>query len=85
MSGDRGLPTVRKEFSLYKAYGVGRLEVLPAPYQMDEESWFRKEFLTLRRLIFNLIFYGLHLFFFGYGWYSQVRGCLSQLPPSKLK
>jgi len=35
------------------------------------ESWFRREFLTGRRLAFNVIFYGLHLFFFGYGWYSQ--------------
>lgn len=36
------------------------------------ESWFRRELLTPRRLIFNVLFYGLHLFFFGYGWYSQV-------------
>ncbi|KAF9270150.1 NADPH oxidase [Marasmius fiardii PR-910] len=36
------------------------------------ESWFRREFLTGRRLAFNLIFYGLHFFFFGYGWYSQA-------------
>ncbi|KAG7099136.1 hypothetical protein E1B28_001008 [Marasmius oreades] len=36
------------------------------------ESWFRREFLTGRRLAFNVIFYGLHFFFFGYGWYSQA-------------
>ncbi|KAI0313512.1 NADPH oxidase [Amylostereum chailletii] len=36
-----------------------------------EESWFRREFLTPRRLIFNILFYGTHLFLFGYGWYSQ--------------
>ena len=37
------------------------------------ESWFHREFLNPRRLIFNVLFYGLQLFFFGYGWYSQVR------------
>ncbi|KAH9837179.1 NADPH oxidase [Rhodofomes roseus] len=37
------------------------------------ESWFRREFLTPRRLIFNVLFYGLQLFFFGYGWFSQER------------
>jgi len=36
------------------------------------ESWFRREFLTPRRLAFNVIFYGLHFFFFGYGWYTQA-------------
>lgn len=36
------------------------------------ESWFRRELLTPRRLAFNVIFYGLHFFFFGYGWHSQV-------------
>jgi NADPH oxidase len=36
------------------------------------ESWFRREFLTGRRLAFNVIFYGLHFFFFGYGWHSQA-------------
>ncbi|KAJ6629372.1 NADPH oxidase [Mycena sp. CBHHK59/15] len=35
------------------------------------ESWFAREFLTARRLAFNVIFYGLHLFFFAYGWHSQ--------------
>jgi NADPH oxidase len=35
------------------------------------ESWFRKEFLTPRRLAFNVIWYGLQFFLFGYGWYSQ--------------
>jgi len=36
------------------------------------ENWFRREFLTGRRLAFNVIFYGLHFFFFGYGWHSQA-------------
>lgn len=36
------------------------------------ESWFHREFLTPRRLIFNVLFYGLHFFFFGYGWHSQA-------------
>ena len=37
------------------------------------ENWFQREFLQPRRLAFNVIFYGLHFFFFGYGWHSQVR------------
>ena len=37
------------------------------------ENWFQREFLQPKRLAFNVIFYGLHLFFFAYGWYSQVR------------
>ncbi|KAJ7357292.1 NADPH oxidase [Mycena olivaceomarginata] len=36
------------------------------------ESWFQREFLAPRRLAFNVIFYGLHFFFFGYGWHSQA-------------
>jgi len=36
------------------------------------ENWFQREFLTPRRLAFNVIFYGLHFFFFGYGWHSQA-------------
>jgi len=36
------------------------------------ENWFRKEFLTPRRLAFNVIWYGIQLFLFGYGWYSQL-------------
>jgi len=36
------------------------------------ENWFKREFLTPRKLAFNVIFYGLHFFFFGYGWYSQA-------------
>ncbi|KAJ6575036.1 NADPH oxidase A [Mycena capillaripes] len=36
------------------------------------ESWFHREFLAPRRLAFNVIFYGLHFFFFGYGWHSQA-------------
>ncbi|KAF9455105.1 NADPH oxidase isoform 1 [Macrolepiota fuliginosa MF-IS2] len=35
------------------------------------ESWFHREFLTVRRLIFNFLFYGSHLGLFAYGWYSQ--------------
>jgi len=35
------------------------------------ESWFRREFLTPKRLAFNVIFYSLHLGLFAYGWYSQ--------------
>ncbi|EPQ60586.1 hypothetical protein GLOTRDRAFT_52896 [Gloeophyllum trabeum ATCC 11539] len=35
------------------------------------ESWFRREFLTPRRLAFNVIFYGIHFALFAYGWYSQ--------------
>ncbi|KAJ7596973.1 NADPH oxidase isoform 1 [Mycena floridula] len=36
------------------------------------ESWFQKEFLVGRRLAFNFLFYGLHVMFFAYGWYSQA-------------
>ncbi|KAJ6553582.1 NADPH oxidase [Mycena vulgaris] len=36
------------------------------------ENWFQRELLTPRRLIFNVIFYGLHLFLFAYGWFSQA-------------
>jgi NADPH oxidase len=36
------------------------------------ESWFKREFLTPRRLLFNVLFYGLHLGIFAYGWYSQI-------------
>ncbi|KAJ7786237.1 NADPH oxidase [Mycena metata] len=35
------------------------------------ESWFQREFLAPRRLAFNVIFYGLHFFLFGFGWHSQ--------------
>ncbi|KAJ7062049.1 NADPH oxidase isoform 1 [Mycena amicta] len=35
------------------------------------ESWFAREFLAPRRLLFNVIFYGLHFFLFAYGWHSQ--------------
>ncbi|KAF7324937.1 FAD-binding FR-type domain-containing protein [Mycena kentingensis (nom. inval.)] len=37
------------------------------------ESWFKRELLTPRRLLFNVIFYGLHFFLFGYGWNSQQK------------
>ena len=36
------------------------------------ESWFQRELLTPRRLIFNILFYGSHIFWFAYGWHSQV-------------
>jgi len=35
------------------------------------ESFFRREFLNPKKLAFNVIWHGLHLFFFAYGWYSQ--------------
>nr|QHW03300.1 NADPH oxidase complex component NoxA [Flammulina velutipes]UXX34480.1 FfNoxA protein [Expression vector pBHg-FfNoxA-OE] len=35
-------------------------------------SWFQREFLTGRRLAFNVFFYGTHLTLFAYGWYSQA-------------
>ena len=36
------------------------------------ENWFQREFMQPRRLVFNVLFYGVQLFLFGYGWYSQV-------------
>ncbi|KAF8922650.1 NADPH oxidase [Mucidula mucida] len=36
------------------------------------ESWFHREFLSAKRLAFNVFFYGTHLFLFGYGWHSQA-------------
>ncbi|KAI0034013.1 NADPH oxidase isoform 1 [Vararia minispora EC-137] len=38
---------------------------------LAEESWFRREFLQPRRLIFNILFYGSHIFWFALGWYLQ--------------
>lgn len=35
------------------------------------ESFIQREFLSPRRLLFNILWYGTHLFVFGYGWYSQ--------------
>ncbi|CAK5274328.1 unnamed protein product [Mycena citricolor] len=35
------------------------------------ESWFRREFMNGRRLTFNILFYGIHIFWFAYGWHSQ--------------
>ncbi|KAG8812766.1 hypothetical protein FRC17_001830, partial [Serendipita sp. 399] len=35
-------------------------------------EWIKAEFLTPRRLVFNVIWYGIHVFTFGYGWYSQA-------------
>lgn len=40
-------------------------------FTMTAVSWFKSEFLTLRRLIFNILFYGSHFGLFAYGWYSQ--------------
>ena len=36
------------------------------------ENWFQREFLVPRRLVFNVLFYGIHFALFAYGWYSQV-------------
>lgn len=44
------------------------------------ENWFQRELLSPRRLIFNILFYGLQLFFFAYGWHSQVGFSLALLP-----
>ncbi|KAJ7470777.1 NADPH oxidase isoform 1 [Mycena latifolia] len=35
-------------------------------------NWFQRELLAPRRLVFNLIFYGLHFFLFAYGWFTQA-------------
>jgi len=35
------------------------------------ESFLQREILNPRRLIFNILWYGTHLFVFGYGWWSQ--------------
>jgi len=37
------------------------------------ENWFQREFLTPRRLVFNVLFYGSQIFWFVLGWYLQVR------------
>lgn len=37
------------------------------------ETWFQREFLTPRRLVFNILFYGSQIFWFALGWYLQVR------------
>jgi len=39
---------------------------------MSNPTWFQREFGNTRRLIFNLLFYGTHLFFFIYGWWAQA-------------
>jgi NADPH oxidase len=36
------------------------------------ENWFHREFLNGRRLAFNVIWYGLQVFLFAYGWYKQA-------------
>ena len=68
-------------FSINRISDARRLQEILIPQQMTAESWFHREFLTPRRLAFNVVFYGLHLFFFAYGWYTQVRGCLSSPLP----
>ncbi|KZP00841.1 NADPH oxidase [Calocera viscosa TUFC12733] len=35
------------------------------------QGWVKREFLTLRRAIFNFLWYGTQLFVFAYGWWSQ--------------
>ncbi|KAI0031682.1 NADPH oxidase [Vararia minispora EC-137] len=37
-----------------------------------QEAWLRREFLTPRRFVFNVLFYGSHLMFFTLGWYLQA-------------
>lgn len=34
------------------------------------ESWVQREILTLRRLIFNFLWYGSQIGVFAYGWYA---------------
>ncbi|GBE78027.1 NADPH oxidase [Sparassis latifolia] len=36
------------------------------------EGWFRREFLSPRRAIFNFLFYGIQFTLFGVGWYLQA-------------
>ncbi|KAG1749920.1 ferric reductase NAD binding domain-containing protein [Suillus paluster] len=36
------------------------------------ESWFQSEFLNPRRLVFNVIFYGIQFSLFALGWYLQA-------------
>ncbi|KAF9244626.1 FAD-binding domain-containing protein [Melanogaster broomeanus] len=36
------------------------------------ESWFQKEFMNPRRLVFNVIFYGIQVSLFALGWYLQA-------------
>ncbi|KAI6047698.1 ferric reductase NAD binding domain-containing protein [Pisolithus marmoratus] len=42
-----------------------------SPVLPSIESWFRKEFLSPRRLFFNVVFYGTQLALFSVGWYLQ--------------
>ncbi|KAF9229209.1 hypothetical protein BS17DRAFT_743015 [Gyrodon lividus] len=37
------------------------------------ESWFHREFLIPRRLVFNVIFYGIQFTLFALGWYLQAN------------
>lgn len=38
---------------------------------MSLKEWVKSEFLTPRRLAFNVIWYGMHIGVFAYGWHSQ--------------
>ena len=57
---------------LFTSHSLLRLERIFSR-TMGVQEWFRREFLVPRRLTFNVLFYGTHLFWFAYGWYSQVR------------
>ena len=50
------------------------LDTYPSFVAMGE-NWFQREFLTPRRLVFNVLFYGSQIFWFALGWYLQV--CLN--------
>lgn len=45
-------------------------------------AWFRREFLAPRRLVFNVLFYGIQLFLFALGWYLQVHCLPFSLSPA---
>ncbi|TFY82333.1 hypothetical protein EWM64_g1674 [Hericium alpestre] len=52
---------------------VHRIEAMVAYRRLIMgENWFQREFLAPRRLTFNVLFYGLHLALFVYGWHSQA-------------
>jgi NADPH oxidase 1 len=38
----------------------------------DQPGWIEREFLTLRRVIFNFLWYSSQIAVFCYGWYSQA-------------
>jgi NADPH oxidase len=37
----------------------------------DQPNWFEREFLSLRRLLFNFLWYSSQIIVFVYGWRSQ--------------